>query len=63
MPLKDVQDKIWQILYNGELIENAWLVGGKARLLVGHSLEHDLNCLEMNYPSHLLRYEKFFFNS
>ncbi|XP_024933610.1 uncharacterized protein LOC107425975 isoform X2 [Ziziphus jujuba] len=55
MPLKDVQDKILQILYNGESIGRVRLDGGKARLLVGHDLEHDLDCLRMNYPDHLLR--------
>ncbi|KAF3436335.1 hypothetical protein FNV43_RR23427 [Rhamnella rubrinervis] len=55
MPIKDVQDKILQILYNGESIGIVRLNGGKARLLVGHDLEHDLDCLRMNYPDHLLR--------
>ncbi|XP_062086223.1 RNA exonuclease 4-like isoform X2 [Humulus lupulus] len=55
MPLKEVQEKISQILYNGESIGRARLDGGKARLLVGHSIEHDLDCLRMNYPDHLLR--------
>lgn len=55
MPLKEVQDKILQILYNGESIGILRLNGGKARVLVGHSLEHDLCCLRMNYPDHLLR--------
>ncbi|KAL2556818.1 Exonuclease family protein [Forsythia ovata] len=55
MPLKEVQDKILQILYNGESIGRLRLNGGKARVLVGHSLGHDLNCLRMNYPDHLLR--------
>jgi RNA exonuclease 4 len=34
----------------------ARLAGGKARLLVGHALEHDLDCLRMTYPDHLLRF-------
>ncbi|KAL9248013.1 hypothetical protein vseg_021379 [Gypsophila vaccaria] len=58
MPLKDVQEKILEILYNGESIGIArldHLDGGKARLLVGHSLEHDLDCLNMSYPEHLIR--------
>lgn len=58
MPLKEVQDKILEILYNGESIGRVRLDGGKARLLVGHDLEHDLDCLRMNYPDHLLRYKK-----
>uniref|UniRef100_A0A2N9GWC4 C2H2-type domain-containing protein n=1 Tax=Fagus sylvatica TaxID=28930 RepID=A0A2N9GWC4_FAGSY len=56
LPLKLVQEKILQILYNGESIVRARLHGGKARLLVGHGLEHDLDCLRMTYPDHLLRY-------
>ncbi|KAJ9187674.1 hypothetical protein P3X46_003101 [Hevea brasiliensis] len=55
MPLKEVQDKILEILYNGESIGKLRLSGGKARLLVGHSLDHDLDCLRMFYPDHLLR--------
>ncbi|KAK3005902.1 hypothetical protein RJ639_017768 [Escallonia herrerae] len=55
MPLTEVQEKVFRILYNGESIGKARLDGGKARLLVGHSLENDLDCLRMNYPDHLLR--------
>ncbi|KAI5316015.1 hypothetical protein L3X38_045191 [Prunus dulcis] len=44
MPLQKVQDKVLQILYNG-----------KTKLLVGHSVENDLDCLRMNYPDYLLR--------
>lgn len=55
MPLKEVQDKILHILHNGESIGILRLNGGKARVLVGHALEHDLYCLRMNYPDHMLR--------
>ncbi|KAL2942589.1 RNA exonuclease 4 [Bienertia sinuspersici] len=55
LPLKEVQEKILEILYNGESIGIARVNGGKARLLVGHSLEHDLDCLIMTYPDHLIR--------
>ncbi|XP_043707946.1 uncharacterized protein LOC122657338 [Telopea speciosissima] len=55
MPLKQVQEKILEILYNGESIWRTRLEGGRARLLVGHDLEHDLDCLRMCYPEHLLR--------
>lgn len=55
MPLKQVQEKVLQILYNGESIGKVRLDGGKARLLVGHDLAHDLDCLNLNYPDHLLR--------
>ncbi|KAL3849836.1 hypothetical protein ACJIZ3_011718 [Penstemon smallii] len=55
MPLKEVQHKILQILYNGESIGRLRLHGGRGRVLVGHGLEHDLSCLRMNYPDHMLR--------
>ncbi|XP_059660528.1 uncharacterized protein LOC132306937 isoform X2 [Cornus florida] len=55
IPLKEVQERLLQILYNGESIGRIRLDGGKGRLLVGHGLEHDLDCLRMNYPDHLLR--------
>ncbi|AES67875.1 putative exoribonuclease II transcription factor C2H2 family [Medicago truncatula] len=55
MPLKEVREKILQILYNGESIGKVRLDGGKARLLVGHDLAHDLDCLGMSYPDHLMR--------
>lgn len=59
MPLKEVQEKVLQILYNGESIGKVRLDGGKAKLLVGHDLEHDLDCLKLNYPDHMLRYKSF----
>ncbi|KAI4349552.1 hypothetical protein L6164_010129 [Bauhinia variegata] len=55
MPLKAVQQKVLQILYNGESIGKIRLDGGKARLLVGHGLDHDLDCLKLSYPDHMLR--------
>ncbi|KAG4947994.1 hypothetical protein AAZX31_15G022700 [Glycine max] len=55
MPLKEVREKLLQILHNGESIGKVRLDGGKARLLVGHDLAHDLDCLKMNYPDHMLR--------
>lgn len=55
MPLKQVQEKVLQILYNGESIGKVRLDGGKARLLVGHDLPLDFDCLNLNYPDHLLR--------
>ncbi|XP_062022333.1 uncharacterized protein LOC133738753 [Rosa rugosa] len=55
MPLKEVHDKILKVLYNGESIGRSSLDGEKAKLLVGHDLEHDLDCMGMYYPEHLLR--------
>lgn len=58
MSLREVQTKILEILYNGESVARPKLDGGKAKLLVGHSLEHDLNCLRIKYPRDLLRYNR-----
>ncbi|XP_050945385.1 uncharacterized protein LOC103491238 isoform X2 [Cucumis melo] len=55
MPLKNVQEKVLKLLLNGESIGKLRSNGGKAKLLVGHDLEHDLDCLRMNYPDHMLR--------
>lgn len=55
LPLNEVKCKIEQILYNGESIGIARVGGGRARILVGHGLDHDLYCLNMHYPPHLLR--------
>lgn len=55
MPLKEVREKVTEILQNGESIGRLRLDGGKGRLLVGHDLCHKLDCLRMYYPDHLLR--------
>lgn len=55
MPLKEVQEQILQILYNRESVENLRWAGGQAKVLVGHNLERDLDCLRMSYPDLLLR--------
>ncbi|GFP97863.1 rna exonuclease 4 [Phtheirospermum japonicum] len=57
MPLEEVEEKILEILCNGESIGILRLNGGRARVLVGHGIEHDLDRLRMNYPDHMLRYE------
>lgn len=54
-PLKQVQRKIQDYLCNGEPIWQIRSRGGKARVLVGHSLDHDLKCLEMEYPAIMIR--------
>lgn len=56
LPLREVREKVREILENGE--ESTWRMrtdGGKACLLIGHDLEHDLDCLQMNYPENLIR--------
>ena len=50
MPLRQVQRKIQDFLCNGEPVWKIRPRGGKARILVGHGLEHDLKCLELEYP-------------
>lgn len=55
MPLREVREKVSEILYNGESIGKARLDGGRAKLLVGHNLDCALDCLLMNYPENLLR--------
>ncbi|XP_021741904.1 apoptosis-enhancing nuclease-like [Chenopodium quinoa] len=55
MPLKQVQRKIQDFLCNGEPVWKIRSRGGKARVLVGHGLDHDLECLGMEYPALMLR--------
>ncbi|KAG4174438.1 hypothetical protein ERO13_A11G120401v2 [Gossypium hirsutum] len=55
IPLNEVQDKIKKILYNGESVGRIPPDGGKATLLAGHDVQHDLDCLRMKYPGFLLR--------
>lgn len=56
MPLKQVQRKIQDFLCNGEPVWKIRSRGGKARILVGHGLDHDLDCLGMEYPALMIRY-------
>ncbi|XP_062153434.1 RNA exonuclease 4-like [Alnus glutinosa] len=55
MPLKQVQRKIQDFLCNGEPMWKIRPKGGKARILVGHGLDHDLNCLQLEYPATRIR--------
>lgn len=55
MPLKQAQRKIEDFLCNGEAIWKMRSMGGKAMILVGHGLDHDLDCLGIGYPSFLTR--------
>ncbi|OVA09841.1 Exonuclease [Macleaya cordata] len=55
MQLRDVQKIIQDFLCNGEPIWKIRSKGGKARILVGHGLDHDLDCLGIEYPAHMIR--------
>nr|XP_004233702.1 RNA exonuclease 4 [Solanum lycopersicum] len=55
MPLKNVSRKIQEFLCNGEPIWQIRSKGGRSRILVGHGLDHDLKCLEMDYPAIKMR--------
>jgi len=56
MPLKQVQRKIQDFLCNGEPVWKIRSRGGIARILVGHGLDHDLECLAIEYPPIMMRY-------
>lgn len=58
MPLKQVQKKIQDFLCNGEPMWKIRPKCGKARILVGHGLDHDLDRLQIEYPAIMLRYNK-----
>jgi len=55
MLLRQAQKKIQDFLCNGEAIWKLRSRGGRARILVGHGLDHDLDCLGIEYPSFLIR--------
>ncbi|KAF4399938.1 hypothetical protein G4B88_021152, partial [Cannabis sativa] len=56
MPVRQVQAKIHEFLCNGEPM---WRIrptrGGRAKILVGHGLDHDLDRLQIDYPSLMIR--------
>ncbi|MCO5593385.1 hypothetical protein L7F22_047397 [Adiantum nelumboides] len=52
MPINVVRKAVEQILYNGVKLQTS---KQNARLLVGHSLHHDLGCLGIKFPVHLQR--------
>ena len=56
MPLKQVRNKIKDFLCKGEPMWKIGMKGGKARILVSHGLDRDLEGLGLEYPAHLLRY-------
>ncbi|KAB1209178.1 RNA exonuclease 4, partial [Morella rubra] len=51
MPLRQVQRKIQDFLCNGEPMWKIRPKGGKARILVGHGIEQDLDRLQIEYPA------------
>ncbi|KAK4754777.1 hypothetical protein SAY87_008534 [Trapa incisa] len=55
MPLKQVQKRVQDFLCNGEPMWKIRPKGGKARILVGHGLDHDLDRLQLDYPSSMVR--------
>ncbi|ONI19554.1 hypothetical protein PRUPE_3G285000 [Prunus persica] len=55
MPLRQVQKKIQDFLCNGEPMWKIRPRGGKARILVGHGLDHDLDSLQVEYPQVMIR--------
>ncbi|GFY87208.1 exonuclease family protein [Actinidia rufa] len=55
MPMRQVSRKIQDFLCNGEAIWTIRSRGGRARILVGHGLDHDLKCLDLEYPPILIR--------
>ncbi|KAI5082821.1 hypothetical protein GOP47_0002564 [Adiantum capillus-veneris] len=52
MPMKVARKAVEEILYDGA---ESWTGNRNARLLVGHSLHHDLSCLGVKFPVHLQR--------
>ncbi|KAL1352846.1 hypothetical protein HN51_016825 [Arachis hypogaea] len=55
IPMRQVQRKIQDFLCNGEPMWTIRARGGKARILVGHGLDHDLECLQIEYRPEKIR--------
>ncbi|XP_054787511.1 RNA exonuclease 4-like [Prosopis cineraria] len=55
MAVRQVQRKIQDFLCNGEPMWKIRPRFGRARILVGHGLDHDLECLQMEYPAEMTR--------
>ncbi|KVH92853.1 Exonuclease [Cynara cardunculus var. scolymus] len=49
MPVRQVQRKIQDFLCNGEPIWKIRPRGERARILIGHGLDHEMKCLELDY--------------
>ncbi|KAL9261266.1 RNA exonuclease 4-like protein [Drosera capensis] len=56
MPLRQAQRKVQDFMCNGELV---WKIRatGKSRILAGHGLDHILECMGMEYPTVMIRYD------
>ncbi|KAM3761471.1 hypothetical protein ACB098_01G270500 [Castanea mollissima] len=55
LPLSQAQRKIQDFLYNGEPMWKLRPTDGKASILVGHILDHDLDLLQIDYPATMTR--------
>ncbi|KAL6627570.1 hypothetical protein ACP70R_031296 [Stipagrostis hirtigluma subsp. patula] len=55
MTVKQAQRRVQELLLNGEQPWKARTSRGRARALVGHGLDHDLDALGMDYPAYLKR--------
>ncbi|KAJ3686786.1 hypothetical protein LUZ61_015950 [Rhynchospora tenuis] len=55
MPIQQAKRRIQDILCNGEPVWKIRQRGGRAKILVGVGLDHDLACLGVEYPSFMLR--------
>ncbi|XP_021900215.1 RNA exonuclease 4-like [Carica papaya] len=55
MSLRQVKKKIQDFLCNGEPMWKIRPKAGRARILVGHGLDHDLDRLQIEYPSLMIR--------
>jgi DNA polymerase III epsilon subunit-like protein len=53
--VKNAQRRVEELLLNGEQPWKVRTSRGRARLLVGHGLDHDLDALGMDYPGYLKR--------
>ncbi|KAL5153626.1 RNA exonuclease 4 [Glycine soja] len=56
MPMRHVQRRIHDFLCNGEPMWTIRARGGRARILVGHGLDHDLESLQIEYRAEKIRF-------
>jgi DNA polymerase III epsilon subunit-like protein len=55
MTVKQAQERVQELLLNGEQPWQVRTSRGRARLLVGYGLDHDLDALGFDYPAYLKR--------